>query len=100
MKNEQLRMQMLAGIITESEYKSKLGENLFDNHINQTVSLINQEIGDDPGYVFFGDEEDINQFDNLWNNEQYEEALEMLASASNIDASNYEEIMNYIKNSK
>jgi hypothetical protein len=27
MKNEQLRMQMLAGIITESQYKAKLQEN-------------------------------------------------------------------------
>jgi hypothetical protein len=29
MENEQLRMQMLAGIITESEYKAKLTEEAF-----------------------------------------------------------------------
>ena len=100
MTQEQLRMQMLAGIITEGEYKAKTNENLFDNHPNQIVSLINQEIGKDPGYVFFGDEEDINRFDDLWNSEKYEEALKMLASASNIDASNYDEIMKFIKDQK
>jgi hypothetical protein len=97
---ETLRMQMLAGIITEGEYKQKLNENIFDNHINQTVSLINQEIGSNPGYFFFGDEDDINQFDDLWNDEKYKEALDLLASAHDIDVSNYDEIMQYINSNR
>ena len=35
MTNEQLRMQMLSGIITEGEYKVKLKENFFSNLLNK-----------------------------------------------------------------
>ena len=37
MKKEQLRMQMLSGIITESEYKAKLNEN---NNPSRMLELI------------------------------------------------------------
>ena len=39
MTNEQLRMQMLAGIITESQYKEKLNENKVGNI---DLNLVNQ----------------------------------------------------------
>lgn len=46
MTNEQLRMQMLAGIITESEYKAKLGENEPDSDWKRSAEeLMNVEIG-------------------------------------------------------
>ena len=35
MTQEQLRMQMLAGIITEGQYKAKLNEDLNDNLENK-----------------------------------------------------------------
>ena len=44
MKNEQLRMQMLSGIITEGEYKAKLSEygmtNLEDEDIQDVKDII------------------------------------------------------------
>jgi len=42
MTQEQLRMQMLAGIITESQYKSKLNENESIKPIGITVELTNK----------------------------------------------------------
>jgi hypothetical protein len=47
MNKEQLRMQMLAGIITESEYKEKINENKFEmvgsdvDELLDAVSLVN-----------------------------------------------------------
>ena len=54
MTNEQLRMQMLAGIITEGQYKAKLNENR---------SYIVQDDDDDEPYIdaseFVGEMDDI-----------------------------------------
>jgi len=51
MTKEQLRMQMLAGIITESQYKAKLLNELqyFHNgaEMNQTINYDNSDITDD-----------------------------------------------------
>jgi len=47
MTNEQLRMQMLAGVITEGEYKEKLEENKFLNFFKKkedsTISIFKKE---------------------------------------------------------
>jgi hypothetical protein len=43
MKNEQLRMQMLAGIITESQYKAKLNEEIYTNSNNTTFRPITSD---------------------------------------------------------
>ena len=50
-KNEQLRMQMLAGIITESEYKQKLNENLkIENlKIEDIINIGDSDMG--PGKI-------------------------------------------------
>jgi hypothetical protein len=42
MTQEQLRMQMLAGIITEGQYKEKLNENL---QVGNTVNIGDTEMG-------------------------------------------------------
>ena len=39
MTNEQLRMQMLSGIITESEYKAKLNENENSNRMLELIGM-------------------------------------------------------------
>jgi hypothetical protein len=39
MKKEQLRMQMLSGIITESEYKAKLNENENSNRMLKLIEM-------------------------------------------------------------
>jgi len=42
MTNEQLRMQMLAGIITEGEYKAKLNENI-DLSLQNNMYVVSYE---------------------------------------------------------
>jgi hypothetical protein len=42
MNKEQLRMQMLAGVITEGEYKAKLNE---DENPNRMLELIEMYVG-------------------------------------------------------
>ena len=49
MTQEQLRMQMLSGIITESQYKSKLNEdqsffNIFKNFVNDYLQNSDQDV--------------------------------------------------------
>jgi hypothetical protein len=39
MKKEQLRMQMLSGIITEGEYKAKLNENENSNRMLKLIEM-------------------------------------------------------------
>jgi hypothetical protein len=45
MNKEQLRMQMLAGVITEGEYKAKLNENT----INNKYVVKDEELSDEDG---------------------------------------------------
>lgn len=55
--------------------------NIFKSEdINDAVALLNQEIGHVPGYFFFGEQEEINKFDDLWKAQKYTEALNMLAA--------------------
>ena len=55
MTNEQLRMQMLSGIITESEYKSKLNESIQDqldealSHVRNLFAELREMTGPEQG---------------------------------------------------
>jgi hypothetical protein len=69
-----------------------------ETEVQQTADLINNEIGDAPGYVFYAYDADIAEFDTLWAAKKYSEALNMLASCYDIDCANYLQIFNYIKN--
>jgi hypothetical protein len=51
MDKEQLRMQMLAGVITESEYKAKLEENLWDSIKNAPKSWLAKIKGGAPAIL-------------------------------------------------
>ncbi len=64
MTQEQLRMQMLAGIITESEYKAKLDE----NQVNNKYVVKDEELSDEDGDFYIIDRQKaldyLSQFDN------------------------------------
>ncbi len=60
----------------------------------KTVKLINSEIGEDPGYFFFADDDDVENFDNLWNTKKYPEALNFLAQ--NSDLTKFEMVRTFI----
>ena len=55
----------------------------------KTTKLINSEIGKDPGYFFFYDDNDVNNFDKLWNAKKYSEALNFLAQNSDLTKFEY-----------
>jgi len=61
---EKLRMQMLAGIITESEYKAKLDE----NQVNNKYVVKDEELSDEDGDFYIIDRQKaldyLSQFDN------------------------------------
>jgi hypothetical protein len=61
---EKLRMQMLAGIITESEYKAKLDE----NQVNNKYVVKDEELSDEDGNFYIIDRQKaldyLSQFDN------------------------------------
>jgi hypothetical protein len=56
MTNEQLRMQMLAGVITESQYKTKLQENMDSNMGKEELVKKIKNLGD---FGFTGDKIDF-----------------------------------------
>ena len=45
MTQEQLRMQMLAGIITESQYKEMLDDENIANFLNQNIDEFEEKLG-------------------------------------------------------
>ena len=46
MNKEQLRMQMLAGIITEGQYKTMLNEENIADFLNQNMDEVKEKLGD------------------------------------------------------
>ena len=67
--------------------------------VNKTVDFLNDETGGNPGYLFFGEDDDIEQFDKLWKSRRYQVALDMLAQDREIEAQSLEDIKFFIKES-
>ena len=67
--------------------------------IKKTIDFINKEIGIDPGYALIGDEDDIEEFDKLWDRGEYEDALDLLTVATNMDISTLGDVKDAIKES-
>lgn len=66
--------------------------------IQKSVKLIDDEIGIDPGYMFFGEADDVNKFDTLWKSKKYEEALNLLASDDyDLWIKNYNDLVSFIE---
>ena len=68
--------------------------------VAKTVAFLNAEVGDHPGYIFFGDGEDIEDFDKLWKKRKYQEALDMLAKDREIEAQTFDDVKPWVKESK
>jgi hypothetical protein len=68
--------------------------------ITKTVAFLNSEAGPEPGYLFFGHNEDIEDFDKLWKNRKYQEALNMLATDREIVATTFDDVKPWVKESK
>ena len=67
--------------------------------ISKTVAFLNAEVGDRPGYIFFGYGEDIEDFDKLWKKRKYQEALDMLANDREIVATTFDDVKPWVKES-
>ncbi len=67
--------------------------------IKKTIDFINKEIGIDPGYALIGDEDDIEEFDKLWDRGEYEDAFDFLTVATNMEISTLGDVKNAIKES-
>ena len=67
--------------------------------VAKTVAFLNAEVGDHPGYIFFGDGEDIEDFDKLWKKRKYQEALDMLAKDREIEAQTFDDVKPWVKES-
>ena len=81
-------------------YESVVNETGFKkSDIKKTIDFINKEIGTDPGYALIGDEDDIEEFDQLWDREQYEDAFDFLTVATNMEISTLDDVKNAIKES-
>lgn len=68
--------------------------------ITKTVAFLNAEAGPEPGYLFFGHNEDIEDFDKLWKSRKYQEALNMLATDREIVATTFDDVKPWVKESK
>jgi hypothetical protein len=68
--------------------------------VAKTVAFLNTEAGPEPGWIFFGDGEDIEDFDKLWKKRKYQEALNMLATDREIVATTFDDVKPWVKESK
>jgi hypothetical protein len=94
MNKEQLRMQMLAGIITESQYKAKLNE-------NTTFTLIGPDPAEEklgPIEVMTGDKEQI--LDYVINKIATDVGYEVLPDGTVVDSSDREEMFSSLEEFK
>ena len=80
-------------------FEQFVNEAFMSSDINKTVQLLNDEVGNNPGYLFFAEDDEIKAFDKLWANKKYKEALDMLAAAHDIDATNFKEVQKFINES-
>lgn len=53
--------------------------------VKPAAKMIEDKIGHNPGYFFFGDDEEIKKFDDLWNSDKKQEALDMMINAIDLD---------------
>jgi CHASE3 domain sensor protein len=89
----------------QSIYDSAIEESLSEasafmaKDVNKAVKLLNDETSGNPGYLFFGEDDDIEEFDKLWSKRKYQEALDMLAQDREIEAQSVEDIKLFIKES-
>ena len=65
--------------------------------VAKTVAYLTAEVGAEPGYIFFGDGEDIEDFDKLWRKRKYQEALDMLAQDREIAAQSFDDVKPWTK---
>lgn len=65
--------------------------------MQKTIDYIKKEVGNNPGYAFFGDDEDIEEFDKLWNAKKYKDAFEVMAIASNMELADFEDVKKILK---
>jgi hypothetical protein len=68
--------------------------------IKKTIDFINKEIGIDPGYALIGDEDDIEEFDKLWDRGEYEDAFDFLTVATNMEISTLDDVKKILSESK
>jgi len=89
MTQEQLRMQMLAGIITESQYKAKLNE-------NDEYSLVKQEFETSPNKASYNQVLDvINGFEGAGDEEKIKD--DFITRFSNSPSLSKEEYMDFLQ---
>ena len=65
--------------------------------VAKTVAYLTAEVGPEPGYIFFGHNEDIEDFDKLWKKKKYQEALDMLAQDREIEAQTFDDVKPWTK---
>ena len=68
--------------------------------LDQEEAIINYVSSQDsePGYLFFGDEEDIDKFNELWTSDRKNDALEMIKNDPELDLITLEDYKNFIQN--
>jgi|688.fasta_scaffold407146_2 hypothetical protein len=67
--------------------------------VAKTAAFLNNQAGPEPGYLFFGHNEDIEDFDKLWKKRKYQEALDMLAQDREIEAQTFDDVKPWVKES-
>jgi hypothetical protein len=68
--------------------------------MQKTIDYIKKEVGTDPGYAFFGDDEDIEDFNKYWNAKKYKDAFDVMAVASNMELDDFNAVKKILSESK
>jgi hypothetical protein len=65
-------------------FESFLNESFSAADTVKAAELISSKIGAEPGYFFFGNEDQIKQFNSFWNRKMYRQAVNMLMGIDNL----------------
>jgi len=90
-KNDIREFGLNESVVNETGFKK--------SDIKKTIDFINKEIGIDPGYALIGDEDDIEEFDKLWDRGDYEDAFDFLTVATNMEISTFADVKDALKES-
>jgi hypothetical protein len=84
-----------------NEKRNELNETGFKtSDMQKTIDYIKKEVGENPGYAFFGDDEDIEDFNKSWNAKKYKDAFDIMAVASNMELYDFNTVKKILSESK
>lgn len=73
------------------------GDVIYTDPSEHMMVYIQENIGNDPGYYFFAEDEDVEEFNNLFDAWDYEAAISKLTNTHDLDIVDYASLVKFIQ---